>query len=59
MVAEHNFQKKELTIHYFKVHYYRQRILLYFDKALLLDNSKFTKMFMVTRLLKNDFEVFK
>ena len=40
MVGEHNFQKKGLTMHYFKVRYYLQKILLYFDKASLLDSSE-------------------
>ena len=40
MVGEHDFQKKELTMHYFKVHHYLQKILLSFDKILLFDSSK-------------------
>ena len=40
MVGEHNFQKKELIIHYFKVRYYLQKILLYFDKVSLIDSSE-------------------
>ena len=40
MVGEHNFQKKELTIHYFKVSYHLQKILVYFDKVSLLDSSE-------------------
>ena len=40
MVAEHNFQKKELTMHYFKVRYYIHEMFLYFDKVSLLDSSE-------------------
>ena len=41
IVGEHNFQKKDLTIHCFKVRYYLQKILLYFEyKVLLLDSLK-------------------
>ena len=40
MVGEHDFQKKELTMHYFKVHHYLQKILLSFDKISLFDSSK-------------------
>ena len=40
MVGKHNFQKEELTMHYFKVRYYLQKMLLSFDKISLLIAQK-------------------